>query len=419
MNTYFTCIGRSHGAPAMPSTREEWEKMRTEPWLADMCRRIAAGEEKLKSMLPIWTPSCAEFKNNHRSIKDAVKPLNRLMLDFDEKGHSAEILQRSLQLQQAGKWEILLVEESVRKGTHVLITLPEGMTPQEAQQRFSHDTGFQADPALKDVARCIYMVPMESTLFVSEGLFNEELRMRNEESSSALSFRAKQSEAKNLENTKQSAHVDAPEILRRDAPLDDKAENSSFFIPHSSLESYPESYEEIPYSEIIEVLEEQMGGKPDIGSRNNFIFSMACHMRYITNDDPAWIAQVLPTYGEDKEKWIATIRSACNRSQTKTMPRIMKRTLSICRQRLEEESEIINQKSDINTPPPLPKRLPPLIKLLVSRTPAIYQPAVAHAVFPRWPPICMPPASSTSTTATTRLPWPACSWHPPEAERAA
>ena len=177
----FTCIGKGHGAPAIPATREDWEKMRREPWLADMCRRIAAGDEALKSRLPIWTPSCVEFRNNHRAIADALKPLRRLMLDFDEKGHSQEILERSLQLQKEDKWEILLVEESVRKGTHVLITLPEGMTPQEAQNRFSNDVGFQADPALKDVARCIYMVPAEHTLYVNEALFNEELRMKNEE----------------------------------------------------------------------------------------------------------------------------------------------------------------------------------------------------------------------------------------------
>ena len=167
----FTCIGRGHGAPAIPATREDWEKMRREQWLINMCQRIAEGDEHLKKQLPIWTPGCAEFKDNHRSIADARKPLQRLMLDFDEKGHSAEILERSLKLQEEGKWEILLVEESVRKGTHVLITLPEGMTPQEAQQRFSMDVGFQADPALKDVARCIYMVPESSTLYVNEGLF--------------------------------------------------------------------------------------------------------------------------------------------------------------------------------------------------------------------------------------------------------
>ena len=170
--TTFTCMGDWHGAPVVPVTRQEWEEARRKPQLAELCRLIEAGDEKLKRRLPVWTPHCGEFKENHRSIADALMPLPRLMLDFDEKGHSKEILERSLQLQKEGKWEILLVEESVRKGTHVLINLPKGMTPQQAQQRFSKDVGFQADPALKDIARCIYMVPAANTLYVSERLFH-------------------------------------------------------------------------------------------------------------------------------------------------------------------------------------------------------------------------------------------------------
>ena len=125
-----------------------------------------------------------------------------------------------------------------------------------------------------------------------------------------------------------------------------------------------------------------MGGQPEHGSRNNFIFSMACHLRYVTNDDASWIARILPTYGESREKWMATIRSACNRNQTKAMPRIMKRTLAICKQHLEESGVMTLSDSGSQVPPAMPKRLPPLIKLLISRTPKIYQPAVAHAVFP-------------------------------------
>ena len=174
-NKFFTCIGRGHGAPALPATREQWEAMRQLQWLKDMCERIRRGDEKLKRKLPIWTPSCAEFKDNHRAVKDAVKPLARLMMAFDQKGHSKEILAKAMHLNEEGKWEVLLVEESVRRGTHVLITLPKDMTPQEAQERFSADVGFQADPALKDVARCIYMVPQKYTLFVSEKLFEADL----------------------------------------------------------------------------------------------------------------------------------------------------------------------------------------------------------------------------------------------------
>ena len=122
-----------------------------------------------------------------------------------------------------------------------------------------------------------------------------------------------------------------------------------------------------------------MGGRPEHGSRNNFIFSMACHLRYITNDDAAWIAQILPTYGEARDKWMATIRSACARNQTKQMPRIMKRTLTVCK---EQGESITQSQADTQAPPPMPRKLPPLIRLLVSRTPKIYRPAVAHAVFP-------------------------------------
>ena len=351
----------------MPGTREEWERLRNEPWLAEMCRRIEAGEEGLKHRLPIWTPHCAEFDNNHRSIKDALKPLQRLMLDFDEKGHSAEILEKALQLQEQGKWEILLVEDSVRRGTHVLITLPHGMTAEEAQTRFSEEVGFQADGVVKDVSRCIYMVPMGHTLYVNEDVFFSPQNI--------LSFRTEQSEggdvllseAKNLENTAQP-EVDASEILRRSAPLDDKIGGS-----------FPLVYESIPYSKLLETLEDQMGGTPELGARNNFIFAMACHLRYICDDNPDWIATLLPTYGEDREKWYGTIRSACNRPQSKQISRVMQRTLNICKEQKIWENE---SQDENKMPPAMPDKLPPLIELSVSKTPAIYQPAVAHAIFP-------------------------------------
>ena len=358
MNEVFTCIGRGHGAPTLPATRKEWEELRNEPWLDKMCKRILQGDERLKAKLPVWTPGCKEFKDNHRSMADALKPLPRLMLDFDEKGHSAEILKKALELQEQGKWEILLVEESVRKGTHVLISLPKGMSPQEAQTLFSKDVGFMADPALKDVAsRCIYMVPAANTLYVNDALF---------------------APAEALDEPFPTCHPEE----RSDEGAEDKT-------------SYPETYEGIPYPKIVETLEEQMGGRPEHGSRNNFIFSMACHLRYICNDDPDWIASILPTYGEARDKWMASIRSACARNQMRSFPNIMKRTLSVCKQSLryalddregDEDAPLGNQKSEIRNHkseiPEMPAELPPLIELLTSKVPAPMKPAVAHAVFP-------------------------------------
>ena len=109
---YFTCIGKGHGAPCLPSTRREWEALRKESWLAQMCARIERGDEELKHRLPVWTPSCAEFRENHRAAADALKPLNRLMMDFDEKGHTDEILERIKDAAQPDirGMQILLVE---------------------------------------------------------------------------------------------------------------------------------------------------------------------------------------------------------------------------------------------------------------------------------------------------------------------
>ncbi len=351
----FTCIGRGHGAPALPATRQEWEAMRREPWLAEMCRRIEAGDEKLKRRLPIWTPHCAAFRDNHRAAADALKPLPRLMLDFDEKGHSAEILERSLALQKEDKWQVLLVEESVRRGTHVLIVLPDGMTPQEAQQRFSADVGFQADGALKDVSRCIYMVPEDHTLYVDEErLFNEELRMKNEES---------------LGNEERK-------MMNEELPAD--GENSSFGGEADILHSSLPKFKGIPYSEIIGQWFKLVGGEPVPGERNDKLHRLASHLRYIADNDEALLLQVMPRYGLSEEEMRGLIHSACS-AKWYSMPKMMRQALNNGEMPADDE-ENNSQLSILNSP--LPKRLPALIKLLVSRTPDVYKPAVAHAVFP-------------------------------------
>ena len=298
---------------------------------------------ELKKKLPIFTFH-ASFKNGRRKNDDAIPSgLSIYDLDHIENPHAKwnTIKERSTEL------GIVLAHISPSlEGLRLVFVIPQGMSLAEAQAWMSSQLGdAQYDACVKDFARCSFAVPREYVLFMDEeGLFlNDRVEMIDD-----------REEGKHPEN---NYHL---------SPL------------NYHLKEYPATYEDIPYESIVEVLEEQMGGEPEHGSRNNFIFSMACHLRYVCNDDATWISQILPTYGEAKEKWKASIKSACNRNQTKSMPRIMKRTLAICKERLEGEA----QETDANQPPKMPTRLPPLIKLLVSRTPKIYQPAVAHAVFP-------------------------------------
>ena len=309
---------------------------------------------ELKKKLPIFTFH-ATFKNGRRKNEDAI-PSGLSIYDLDHienpRAKWDSIKERSQEL------GIVLAHISPSlEGLRLVFVMPTGMNLAQAQAWMAEQLGdTQYDACVKDFARCSFAVPREYVLYMDEeGLFAENLPSREGEGGVS-------------ENTPVSNKVDKVDVYHTP--------------PTPSQEgSYPETYEDIPYDTIVETLEDQMGGQPEHGSRNNFIFSMACHLRYVCNDDAAWIAQVLPTYGEAREKWMASIRSACNRNQTKQMPRIMKRTLSICKQRMEEEG-LITQNSELDAPPPMPRRLPPLIKLLVSRTPKIYRPAVAHAVFP-------------------------------------
>ena len=333
---------------------------------------------ELKKKLPIFTFHAA-FKNGRRKNDDAI-PSGLSIYDLDHienpRAKWNSIKERSTEL------GIVLAHISPSlEGLRLVFVMPQGMSLAEAQAWMASQLGdAQYDACVKDFARCSFAVPREYVLFMDEdALFSQ---------SPALSFRAEQSEAKNLGNTKEGVNVDATEILPPFGRLNDNRESrlndngvsplNDDGVSRLNDNTYPETYESIPYESIVEVLEEQMGGEPEHGSRNNFIFSMACHLRYVCNDDATWISQILPTYGEAKDKWMGSIKSACNRHQTKQMPRIMKRTLSICKERMEAES----QENGTNQPPQMPRRLPPLIKLLVSRTPKIYQPAVAHAVFP-------------------------------------
>ena len=336
-------------------TKEEFEKQKAE----------------LKKKLPVATFH-ATFKNGRRKNEDAI-PSGMSIYDLDHipnpRAKWAEIEPRKEEL------GISLTHVSPStEGLRLVFGIKQGMSLADAQAWMAKQLGdTQYDSCVKDYARCSFLVPREYVLWMDEEkLFAPIVPLvkgEGTECQGGCSIGCDETSSKPVPATSPLPPSEGGE------EVDDK--NEEVDIP-----TYPQTYEEIPYETIVETLEEQMGGTPEHGSRNNFIFSMACHLRYVCNDDARWIARILPTYGEARDKWMATIRSACARNQTKMMPKIMRRTIAICKQRMEEESDITNQTSDINLPPPMPVRLPPLIKLLVSKTPKIYRPAVAHAVFP-------------------------------------
>ncbi len=283
---FFTCIGRGHGAPCQPATRQDWEALRREPWLKEMCARIERGDEQLKHRLPVWTPHCAEFKDNHRAIADAVRPLNRLMLDFDEKGHTDEICSRLL---EKSPLVPLLIEESVRRGTHVLVELPEGMSAEDAQALMKETTGFEPDAAVKDVARCIYMVTEGHTRYVSDRLFEI---------------------SEECERTIVPTSNEVCEVKTQ--PTSEAEQESQSILV----------FKGIPYTSIISEWWHRNGGEPAEGERNVKLHKLAVNLRAICDNKREVLMQVMPRFGLSEAELKSVVDSAC-KEEPKGLSKVM------------------------------------------------------------------------------------------------
>ena len=327
---------------------------------------------ELKKQLPIMTFH-ATFKHGRRKNEDAI-PSGLSIYDID---HIPNPRAKWEEI-EARKEELGIVMAHITPSTEGLrlvfiIPMAPGtnrlMSLAEAQAWMASMLGdTQYDACVKDYARCSFGVMREYVLFLSEGLFDFRHGLHGLHGTHPLPNKA-------------SGHnddADSPSINRGGNGMKENPCNPC----NPCQKKYPETYNGIPYPKIVETLEEQMGGRPEHGSRNNFIFSMACHLRYICDDDPDWIATILPTYGEAREKWMNSIRSACARNQTRSFPNIMRRTLKIAQSGCTQILRDAQNDTDVALPPEMPEKLPPLIELLVSRTPDIYKPAVAHAVFP-------------------------------------
>ena len=154
-------------------------------------------------------------------------------------------------------------------------------------------------------------------------------------------------------------------------------------ILHSSLPKF----KGMPYSQIIQQWFKLAGGEPVQGERNDKLHRLASHLRYIADNDEALLLQVMPRYGLSEEEMRGLIHSACS-AKWYAMPKMMRQAIENEERKMkneelpaDDENSSFGGEADI-LHSSLPKRLPALIKLLVSRTPDVYKAAVAHAVFP-------------------------------------
>ena len=334
-----------------------------------------AGEKNSKAKLPALTymgaldlPRYQEYLNEceRQGARAALgsrraefmRPTGLLMLDFDHVGDPVKlweaIVQRHTDAGTDMARAIALAHITPSgDGLRVVLKRTQDTTIEHDQWAWCELMKLDAkpDPACKDISRLSFAPMQKEILYYNPSLLFAEL--------------PEASDYPNNDFFGQSLAVASGEVA---APT----------LQSEAREEYDTEYNGVPYSEIVARLEDQLGGKPERGARNSFIFTMACNLRYICDDNAVWVASILPTYGEDAQKHRQTIQSAINRPMSREMPATLARALKVSDAVAHREGAAAQEAA----PPALPEVLPQPVSLLVSRTPDKMKPAVAMAIFP-------------------------------------
>ena len=324
----------------------------------------------LKANLPFRCPHYFRFKDNRRSqasiIPEAFTWQTCVDIDNAEQVEGA-ITRAYLLNNEEGAWkdQLLHMEYSASGKLHIDIRIPMGMTIREAQQAYCEALGVAFDEDCCTPERMIYITDQSQRLYLSENWYAE--------------LPEAEVKARRQAYLDRGLTIDGRECKNASLSCEPKNQPTSNERKISPVD-YPDDYMGIPYDYIVAELTDQLGGIPVHGSRNAFIYTMACHLRYICNDDSKWIQHVLPNFGEDQQRVNATIESACKRQQAKAMPQKIQAALTLARARVNIEKG--QDPESLMRQPEMPERLPAPIRLCVSKAPKGYHPAIATAIFP-------------------------------------
>ena len=365
-NDYITTVGK-FGKNACPVTAEQWMKIRDSPALKMLCEKIRncddeAMQKELKKSLTWWTPHCSLFRNDHRSLVDALRPQRRVTLDFDEnKGRSQEICQKALKLKKEKGWQVSLVEESARGGTHVIVEIPEGMTAQQTAMAFAQDLGETLDTSMLSIEHCLFMTPY--TLYIDEELLYRDTFISDED--------AKVTWTKENGKLSTTAPDCPPETGGRAQSAEGVDNPLTAHRPPSSYPTHDENGHDLrELANALIVKHCQNGHQPIEGERHTLLKRFAPQMALKCENNPQWLAEVLPSYGLDEHEFHSIVEWACQLPQKAYTPRALKETM----QRLASSEGMTMEQ------PQLPTQLPTSISTLLEGTPEKCQPAVIQAI---------------------------------------
>ena len=392
------------------------EEMKTGEAYKQLDRQISV----FKKQLPFRSPHYFHFLDDHRAQKsiDPEAFTFQTTVDIDNPEEVEGAVKRALLLNgmfdepqekaareqmftadeiELWKGKVLHVERSARNKAHIDIRIPIGMTIAEAQSAFCKLIHATEDPSCVTPERIIFITDAVSQIYTADDWYKRLDEEAVAEYREAYRKRGLDIDGRPMDvDSAQSRASQNPYSFQNSSSQSQSPQDSSAptvdFQPIESEEekarkaanaaAYEQTYEGIPYEEIVKELAAQIGPDPAHGNRNNFIYREALYLRYICNNDPEWIKQVVLTYGEDEQKAFAAVDSACKVAQSAAMPEKVKQAIELARKNYLAKQATEKAGIYAEVPPQLPAKLPKLIKLLTSKVEDDFKAPVAMAVFP-------------------------------------
>ena len=368
---------------------------------------VKKAQERLKSELPFFCPHYGMFKNNVRRQENAMPEsfLFQTIIDVDDKEYVEKAIEKARELNcSSGIWNgsLLHLCYSARKKLHIGIRMPVGMTIEETQKAYCEALGVPYDESCITPERMIFLTDKDSEIYRSKmwcavmpeseiqarrkAFLDRGLTVdgRGDAKVNSLQFTVNGNSNDNVQNNRLSGNHGTGE-------LGEASEKNliafDLFVQSAGLEGMAIDTVGSRHSSLLAIMS---AGASRVMSEEEL-------MKVVRTKMPSY-------YQEDDCHQLIHDFYAKYADSSKPMSRDVIRVNALAEQKANEvkseERRVKNSNADGNytvqssnlqvqssdedypEPPAMPEKLPKLVELLISRTPEIYKPAVAHAIFP-------------------------------------
>ena len=317
-------------------TREEYLGLRNGGEQQDILKAVRQGDEALKASLVQMNYSC--LPNDDGTLKGSTRMSTTIGMDIDhiEAEEMPKIKERILAKKE--ELGLLMLEESARgKGYHLVFRRRPELSQEENLKWASELLEVEYDKGAKDITRVFFTTTENELVFLDDAIF---------------------------EKAEVGDQTEAVTVIQCDSSKYDPEARYNGVLFKDIIAKYWELFND--------------GKEPVEGDRNALTFELAVTLRSICGFSLEKMMAVIPNYwGDNGEEWRKTLENALKEPR-KGMPYRLKQVL----QALKSQQAVKACGGTLTTPPAMPKKLPPLIRLLTKNVPWFYKPAVANAVFP-------------------------------------